>query len=66
MTGERVLEILALAGWSIIELSRRTNIRERTLRRWIRNEVPVPEAVAQWLEQIAVIAAQYPPPPGRN
>lgn len=43
-SGEEIRIALAKAGWSGVEFARRINANDRTVRRWIGNELDIPYA----------------------
>lgn len=43
-TGEEIKAALAIAGWSGVELSRRIDTNDRTVRRWLSGDQPIPYA----------------------
>lgn len=63
MTGERLERILDFIGWTPNDLAHRIGAPalERDIRRWIRNQRPIADDVADWLEDLAEVAAQRPP-----
>ncbi|MDR3443291.1 MAG: transcriptional regulator [Legionella sp.] len=44
-TGEEIKVALSMAGWSGVELSRRIDTNDRTVRRWLSGDQPIPYAV---------------------
>ena len=42
LTGEEVRIALAMANWSGVEFARRINTNDRTVRRWLGGEQPIP------------------------
>lgn len=43
-TPEEIKTVLAMAGWSGVELSRRIDTNDRTVRRWLKGDQPIPYA----------------------
>lgn len=41
-TGDEIRMVLAMAGWSGVEFSKKIHTNDRTVRRWIGNELPIP------------------------
>jgi transcriptional regulator with XRE-family HTH domain len=63
MTSQRLSTLLDEVGWSVNELSRRLDIRQQTIRRWLAGSAPIPDRIDAWLEEVARIIATIPPPP---
>lgn len=53
MTPTRLSEILTLLRWTPADLARETRVLDRTARRWRAGDMPVPEGIAEWLEEEA-------------
>ena len=62
MTPERFQECLTAIGWSKRRVADRLGVTELRIRRWAAGVYPVPEAVAQWLECLAAVHHDNPPP----
>lgn len=43
-TGPEIKTALAIAGWSGVEFSRRIDTNDRTVRRWLSGDQPIPYA----------------------
>lgn len=43
-SGEEIKAALSMAGWTAVEFSRRIYANDRTIRRWVGNEKPIPYA----------------------
>lgn len=43
-TGDEIRMVLSMAGWSGVEFAKKVNTNDRTVRRWIGNELPIPYA----------------------
>lgn len=41
-SGQEIKAALAMAGWSGVEFSRRISVNDRTVRRWLSGELPIP------------------------
>ena len=41
-TGDEIRAALSMAGWSGVEFAKTINTNDRTVRRWIGNELPIP------------------------
>jgi ribosome-binding protein aMBF1 (putative translation factor) len=62
MTPTRFRECLGLIGWSQRGLSTRIESDERLVRRWASGDAEIPPSVAEWLETLAKIHAEFPSP----
>lgn len=43
-TGDEIKIAMAMANWSGVEFARRIHTNDRTVRRWLGNELPIPYA----------------------
>ena len=43
-TGDEIRTVLSMAGWSGVECAKKINTNDRTVRRWLGNELPIPYA----------------------
>ncbi len=43
-TGDEIRLVLSMAGWSGVEFAKKINTNDRTVRRWIGNELSIPYA----------------------
>jgi transcriptional regulator with XRE-family HTH domain len=63
MTPQELSKLLDDVGWSVNELARRIDVRQQTIRRWLAGSAPFPDRIAAWLQEVARIIGQIPPPP---
>jgi predicted transcriptional regulator len=61
MTPARLSHILAELHWSNRALAKMLGITEQTVRAWLHAK-PVPDVIADWLEQLAAAHRHNPPP----
>ena len=66
MQVERLSVIMIALGWSAAELGRRLSTSERSVRRWLSGNAPIPDRVGEWLEAMVQHMQSGPPPPERN
>lgn len=62
MTHTRLSAILTLLRWSARDLAAAVAMNERTVRRWLSGDYPIPADVADWLETLAAAHAANPAP----
>lgn len=62
MTPTRLRECLALLRWSQRGLADALARAEGTVRQWARGAVQIPPEVAEWLEVLALVHFENPPP----
>ena len=60
MSPTRLRECLALPGWSLRELARRLEIGDREVRKMAAGQVPIPDTVSGWLEEIHTVWMSVP------
>ncbi len=44
-TGNEIKAVMAITGWSGVEFSRKLDTSDRTIRRWLSGDQPIPYAV---------------------
>jgi hypothetical protein len=66
MTPARLAEILDLLRWSAYALAAETRVNDRTVRRWLAGDYPIPETIEHWLERLAAAHADLPAPPAKR
>jgi hypothetical protein len=54
ISGEEMQDALDIIGWGNREFARRCFHSEKTVRRWIKNQLPIPVYVAQPLIELAI------------
>ena len=62
MTHQRLSEILKLMAWGPSALAAEVSVSERTVRRWLTGESPVPPRLHGWLEHHAAYRLAHPAP----
>lgn len=62
MTPTRLRECLALLRWSQRGLAETLGRAEGTVRQWARGAVEIPPEVETWLEVLAMVHEENPPP----
>lgn len=62
MTSDRLLDRLAVIGWSLRQLSVRLGCDETRVRRWAAGQQQIPPNVAAWLEKLAEAHEAAPMP----
>ncbi len=62
VNADRFRECLAVLGWSQRGLAAMIGMDERQVRRWAAGEGVVPEDIATWLETLARVHEDNPPP----
>lgn len=62
MKPARLNDCLAIIGWPIREVARRLEMPESGIRWWLAGRYPVPDEIAQWLEELANAIETIPPP----
>lgn len=60
----RMLSAMDALQWSQRDLARATGIDERTVRRWATGRMQPPEAILDWLDDLALHVQSHPPPRG--
>lgn len=58
----RLRAALDAIRWSGHLLGRLLRVDERTVRRWLAGQYPVPDDVLAWLETLAAFHQRHPPP----
>lgn len=58
----RLIEFLAILGWSQRSLSRRLGRKDALVRNWLNGAVPVPCKVLVWLQTLVAFHQDNPPP----
>jgi transcriptional regulator with XRE-family HTH domain len=66
MAPARFRECLDQIGWSTIDLAERAAVSPVTARRWLNGKVPIPDAVAHVIEQMAALAETLAHKPAEN
>lgn len=62
MSSYRLLVCLAILGWSVRDLARRTGRHQTTVVRWAKSLSPVPGKEAAWLETLVAFHVAHPAP----
>lgn len=58
----RLSAALAPIHWGPVDLARKLNINERTVRRWLAGQNEPPPNILAWLEAVAAFHLANPPP----
>ena len=66
MTHLALRTALCVLGWSGLTLAKRCLVNERTVRRWLDGQSPVPDRVATWLQELVKAHAAHQPPAPRR
>ena len=62
LSSDRLTWLLCTIGWSSHELARQLTVGVRSVRYWLEDERPVPDAIALWLEELVAFRIAHPPP----
>ena len=62
LSSARLAWLLRTIGWSSHELARQITVGHRSVRYWLEDERPAPDAIALWLEDLVAYHVAHPPP----